>query len=288
MKHPVFASPGGRHENGTRQSSRSSLHWWSTHCTARHIYPLIQMLLATTATAHAFLRSSAVNGHGFSHAATRLRFPHHPVACLSVASFQVTADKVGIDFVGSYKAPQDMPAANGKVPEICLAGRSNVGKSSALNCLSGRKKKIAVVSKTPGRTRMINLFRVGKACTVVDLPGYGFAKVSVQMQEQWRSQITSYLRRRTSLKLAVLFVDAQRDPMEQDAQLLDFLEQTELPTLVVATKTDKLSAPELEKSLQRLHESLALPDGQPLPLSSKTGEGRREIWRAITDICSAK
>lgn len=219
------------------------------------------MLLAVTGLSRA-LRPSAV-----------------PTAFMSVASWQIVADKEGIEFVGGFKNPQEMPEF-GKVPEFCLAGRSNVGKSSALNTLSGRRKKVAVVSKTPGRTRLINLFRVGKACSVVDLPGYGFAKVSRQMQETWRAQITAYLRRRSSLKLAVLFVDAQREPQEQDAQLLDFLEQTDLPTLVVATKTDKLSKPELERSLSRLHESLALPDGQPLPLSSMTGDGKREVWRA--------
>jgi GTP-binding protein len=213
--------------------------------------------------------------------------PHHllrlAAARMSVASWQSAADRDGIEFVGGFKSPQDMPDF-GKLPEFCLAGRSNVGKSSALNTLSGRRKKVAVVSKTPGRTRLINLFRVGKTCSVVDLPGYGFAKVSVQMQETWRSQITAYLRRRSSLKLAVLFVDAQREPQEQDAQLLDFLEQTDLPTLVVATKADKLKKAELERSLSRLRESLALPDGQPLPLSSTTGEGKREVWRASKQL----
>ena len=123
-----------------------------------------------------------------------------------------------------------MPAL--RLPEVTLVGRSNVGKSSALNTLAGRtKKKIAVVSKTPGRTRLINLFRVGDVCTMTDLPGYGFAKVSREMQDDWRKQIEGYLRRREELKLAVLFVDAQRDPQESDAQLLDFLEAEGTNTL---------------------------------------------------------
>ena len=92
---------------------------------------------------------------------------------------------------------------------------------------------------------------------------------------------------RENLRLAVLFVDSKIDPNPLDAQLLDFLEAEEIPTLVVATKMDKLNKNALPQSLARLHEGLALPEGQPVALSSKTGEGRSEVWRAITDICSA-
>jgi GTP-binding protein len=203
----------------------------------------------------------------------------------SIASWQSAAEKDGVQFVGSYVSPDDMPSFPG-MAEITLAGRSNVGKSSALNALSCRRKKIAVTSKTPGRTRMINLFRVGKACTITDLPGYGFAKVSRQMQDDWRKQIERYLRRREALKLAVLFVDAQREPQDSDAQLLDFLEANELQTLVVATKADKLSKTALAASLERLQQSLALPEGQPLALASPKGVGMKELWRKITDMCA--
>ena len=161
---------------------------------------------------------------------------HRPMRCsaprasASIASWASAAEKDGVTFVGSYTRVQDMPSL--RLPEITLAGRSNVGKSSALNTLAGRtKKKIAVVSKTPGRTRMINLFRIGNVCTITDLPGYGFAKVSREMQDDWRKQIEQYLRRREELRLAVLFVDAQRDPQEADAQLLDFLESEGMSTL---------------------------------------------------------
>ena len=204
---------------------------------------------------------------------------------MSVASWGQTADKDGVEFIGGFLKARDMPDF-GKLPEVTLAGRSNVGKSSALNTLSVRRKKVAVVSKTPGRTRMINLFKVGKACTITDLPGYGFAKVSKDMQDAWKKDVTAYLRNRESLRLAILFVDAQREPMEQDAMLLDFLEETGLPSLVVATKCDKLKKAQLDASLARLHESLALPDGQPIPLSSKTGDGKKEVWRAITNLCT--
>ena len=208
-------------------------------------------------------------------------------ASRAAGSWHSVAEKNGVNFVGSFQSPKDMQTFV-NIPEFCLAGRSNVGKSSALNCLSCRKKAAAVVSKTPGRTRLLNLFKVGKACTIVDLPGYGFAKVSKEMQDSWKSQVTAYLRRREQLKLAVVLVDAQRDPQEQDAQLLDFLEAEDIPTLVVATKTDKLGKNKLEQSLARLHESLALPEGQPIPLSSKTAEGRREVWWAITQLCGKR
>ena len=103
-----------------------------------------------------------------------------------MASWEKEADKHGLQFGNSFSNPREMP--NLFLPEITLAGRSNVGKSSALNTLSGRRKKAAVVSKSPGRTRLINLFKVGKVCTLTDLPGYGFAKVSREMQDDWRKQ----------------------------------------------------------------------------------------------------
>ena len=226
-------------------------------------------------------------------------------APFAVASWLKEADKAGVEFVGSFTTPKDMPSM--RLPEVTLAGRSNVGKSSALNLLSGRRKKVAVVSKTPGRTRLLNLFRAGKACSVTDLPGYGYAKVSEELQTGWRKSIEAYLKGREELRLAVLFVDAQREPQateqntisarartaptaatgpqETDAQLLDFLDEYELPSLVVATKADKLKPAALQASLQRLHESLALPDGQPLPLSSKTGAGRSELWQRMQSMC---
>lgn len=216
--------------------------------------------------------------------ATRRLGAAPPVA--NIASWARDAEKSGVEFVGSYKTPKDMPRLT--VPEFTLVGRSNVGKSSALNALSFRKQKVAVVSKTPGRTRMINLFKVGKACAVTDLPGYGFAKVSQELQDDWRKQIEGYLRRRENLRLAVLFVDSKIDPNPLDAQLLDFFEAEDIPTLVVATKIDRLNKNEVPKSLARLHEGLALPEGQPIPLSSKTNAGRHELWRAITEMCQAE
>ena len=134
---------------------------------------------------------------------------HPPRATISrrvapYMSWQAAADRDGVNYVGSYLTPKEMPGI--QLPEICLAGRSNVGKSSALNRLSGRKKKVAVVSKSPGRTRTLNLYQVGKVCCLTDLPGYGFAKVNRDMQDQWRKSIELYLTKRQQLKLAILFV----------------------------------------------------------------------------------
>ena len=119
-------------------------------------------------------------------------------------SWQKRADERGMDFVGAFATVKDMPLL--RLPEIALAGRSNVGKSSALNSLSQRKKKLAVTSKTPGRTRTINLYNVAKTCSITDLPGYGFARVSEEMQQEWRKSIKQYLTRREDLALAVVLV----------------------------------------------------------------------------------
>uniref|UniRef100_A0A7S0LL08 EngB-type G domain-containing protein n=1 Tax=Coccolithus braarudii TaxID=221442 RepID=A0A7S0LL08_9EUKA len=204
-----------------------------------------------------------------------------PVIARSAAtmSWQKEAEAQGVEFLGSFTEPRGMP--NLRLPEITLAGRSNVGKSSALNALSGRRKKAAKVSKTPGRTRLINLFKVGKACAITDLPGYGFAKVSREMQDDWRRSIEAYFRNREQLRLAVLFVDAQREPQESDGQLLEFLLYNELPTVVVATKADKLSQTRLKASLRQLSEEFDLPEGQPIPFSSQTGAGVRELWQYL-------
>ena len=116
------------------------------------------------------------------------RAPVSRVRCAaSTTSWHKRADEQGIDFVGCFGSVREMPVQN--VPEIALLGRSNVGKSSALNTLSNRRKKLAVTSKTPGRTRTINLYRVPKTCSITDLPGYGFARVSEEMQQEWRRHV---------------------------------------------------------------------------------------------------
>lgn len=184
-----------------------------------------------------------------------------------------------------YRSMKKFNVNGWPLPEIAFAGRSNVGKSSALNILVGKGKKAAVVGKTPGRTRMINHFRVGNVCSIADLPGYGFAKASDSEQESWKAYITGYLRNREELKVVLILVDAQRDPQNMDADLLDFLDKEKVPWIVVATKSDKLSKSQLEESLQYLYESLALPEGMPVAFSGKTGAGKQQLWSLIKEYC---
>lgn len=187
-----------------------------------------------------------------------------------------------VEFAGSH--PGAVPVLG--PPEVAFAGRSNVGKSSALNCLLNRKN-LARTSATPGRTQAVNLFRVGDAVVFVDLPGYGFAKVPEGVREAWKPMIEGYLSDRPSLKLVVVLIDVRRDPQESDGQLIYALTEARIPSLVVATKTDKLSRQQLQKQLALLRREWRLPEGQPLGLSSLTGAGRDAIWDAIEAACGA-
>ena len=181
-----------------------------------------------------------------------------------------------LEFVGSFH--DRLPAL--AIPEIAFAGRSNVGKSSALNTLLQRKSA-ARTSNTPGRTQAINLFRLGEAGTFADLPGYGFARVPQHVLDRWKRTIEAYLAERAELRLVVVLVDARRDPTPLDGQLLWSLVEIGVPSLVVATKVDKLSRNERQRQLAALRREFQLPAGQPIPFSSVTGEGRDEVWAAI-------
>ena len=186
----------------------------------------------------------------------------------------------GLSFIGSF--PGELPVLDS--PEIAFAGRSNVGKSSALNTLL-RSKKAARVSSTPGRTQTINLFDVGGACVFADLPGYGFAKVPAAVQHAWKGMIESYLSDREALRLVVVLVDARRDPQESDGMLLYALTEAHIPALVVATKVDKLRKQQRQRQLAVIRREFALPKGQPLAFSSLTGEGRDAVWDRIEAAC---
>jgi len=169
-------------------------------------------------------------------------------------------------------------------PEVAFLGRSNVGKSSLLNSLVGTT--IARVSNTPGRTQMINFFGVNfkpdqpnPELLLVDLPGYGYAKAPREVVAQWSKFIDPYLRERESLALCVALVDASVPPQESDLRLLDFLHGAGREFIVVATKADRLSGNKVRSALKKLEQEL---DASPiLPYSSKTGDGKAELWRAI-------
>jgi len=169
-------------------------------------------------------------------------------------------------------------------PEVAFLGRSNVGKSSLINTLTG-KKGLAFTSSTPGRTQTINFYRLQNHAAspkggmyFVDLPGYGYAKVPVEFKREWKLLIDSYLSSRTNLELSVIILDARRGWMDTDLELKAWLEHQGRRFQVVATKMDKLKQSEVERGLKAIRKE----GMEPLPFSAVTGRGVREIWQAIT------
>lgn len=177
--------------------------------------------------------------------------------------------------------PQYPPTAK---PEIAFAGRSNVGKSSLINTLVGRKD-LAKTSNTPGRTQLINYFSINSAVSFVDLPGYGFAKVSKAMKKDWGDMIEAYLRERKNLVLVILILDIRRDPSADDLSLRDWLTQYGLPYMYVLTKADKLSNNQAIARRRVIEQRLQLSGGtQTILFSAKTQKGKGEIWQVIDDL----
>jgi GTP-binding protein len=164
------------------------------------------------------------------------------------------------------------------LPEIAFLGRSNVGKSSLLNSLLGRKG-LARTSNTPGRTQSINFFLINESFYFVDLPGYGYAKVSKAMRQDWGKMAEEYLAQRDELVLSIQLVDSRHPPTALDQQLYEWLEFHQKSYIVVATKADKLTSNKLNKSLQEIKQ--AMPAGRIISYSSITGKGRDELWREI-------
>ncbi len=169
------------------------------------------------------------------------------------------------------------------LPEIAFAGRSNVGKSSLLNRLV-RRKAFARVSRTPGRTREINFFEVNRRFVLVDLPGYGYARVSKERRAEWRPLIEGYLRRSSNLRGVVQLIDVRRDPTDDDLQLLDFLSDLGTPTVVAITKVDKLSPNARAARIDEITGSLGLDADQVIPFSAHTGAGRDALAAAIVAL----
>src|ERR1700694_4743992 len=169
------------------------------------------------------------------------------------------------------------------LPEVAFAGRSNVGKSSLLNSLV-RRKAFARVSRPPGRTREINFFRVNNGFVLVDLPGYGYARVSKAKKSEWRPMIESYLRRTTQLRGIVLLLDIRREPRQDERHMLDFLAELGVPTIVALTKADKLTQADARDKVAKISRILALEPDQVIQFSAHSGEGRVELLEAITQI----
>ena len=169
------------------------------------------------------------------------------------------------------------------LPEIAFVGKSNVGKSSLINSLLGRKS-LARTSSAPGKTRTINWYEVDEQLFFVDLPGYGYAKVSKAEQLKWGKVIETYLHKRESLKLVLLLVDVRHAPGEGDQMMMQWLQHYEVPTLVVATKSDKIKRSQYDKQKKIIREVLGISKDDLLLYSSETKAGRDEVWQRILDM----
>ncbi len=188
---------------------------------------------------------------------------------------------ISSSFVKSALRPDHYPK-DGR-PEVAFVGRSNVGKSTMLNTLLNRKG-LAKTSKTPGKTQTVNFFDVNGKLYFVDLPGYGYAKVSKAMQQQWARILTDYLVGRPPLRLIVQLVDSRHTPGANDHHLLDLVEQAEVPAVLVATKWDKLKASARTGCVESIRKHLGLDDDALIiPFSSMSKEGVRTLWDVIAE-----
>jgi GTP-binding protein len=169
------------------------------------------------------------------------------------------------------------------LPEVAFSGRSNVGKSSLLNTLV-RRKKLARVSNTPGRTREINFFQVNDDFVLVDLPGYGYARVSKERRAEWRPLIDGYVRGSEQLRGIVQLLDIRREPSEDDLRLFDYLAELEIPTVAAVTKIDKVSRREVTDRVAAIARAVGLEESQMIPFSAVTGTGRTELAEAILSL----
>jgi len=170
------------------------------------------------------------------------------------------------------------------IPEITFVGRSNVGKSSLINALLNRKNLAKVASK-PGRTREINFYNIDDTVYFVDLPGYGYAKVSKDVKSAWGESIETYLNTSKKLKLIIMVVDIRISPTEDDKMMNRWLANSSLPYIVVATKADKITRSKLKERLLDISSTLELDDNIPLiPFSAETKQGREDIMNYITSV----
>ena len=182
------------------------------------------------------------------------------------------------EFVGSFHDLAQLP--RDQRPQVAVAGRSNVGKSSLLNKLVGQRK-LAKVSSTPGKTRSLNFFLIDEQYYLVDLPGYGYAKVSRSLKDEWGRLIEKYLNSEKRLAGLIFLLDCRRDPGEEDFQLLEWLAERGLPVMVAVTKADKLGRDKLGRKIRRIEEELGLPS---IPFSAVTGAGKEQLAGALRKL----
>jgi GTP-binding protein len=184
---------------------------------------------------------------------------------------------VSAEFIKSATLPSQYP--EGTLPEVAFVGRSNVGKSSLINTMT-RRKNLARTSNTPGCTRLINFFKVNNQISLADLPGYGYAKVPEASRKEWGPMIETYFKQRKSLKSVILILDVRRYPSEKDIDLIHWLRYYKIISMIVLTKTDKVSRNQAKVRQHQIKELLGLTM-DPILFSARTGEGKDAIWGAI-------
>ncbi|MEN1968310.1 ribosome biogenesis GTP-binding protein YihA/YsxC [Lentibacillus sp. N15] len=188
---------------------------------------------------------------------------------------KVTNAEIIISAVSQKQYPND------QLPEIALAGRSNVGKSSFINKLIARKN-LARTSSKPGKTQTLNFYKINDLFYFVDVPGYGYAKVSKKEREKWGQMMEEYFQTRDTLKAVLLITDIRHAPTKDDVQMYDFIKYFELPVIVIATKLDKIPKGKRAAYLKRTRETLQVEaEDIVLPFSAETGEGKDEAWGVL-------
>ena len=186
-------------------------------------------------------------------------------------------------FLTSAVLPEQFPPLDR--PEIAFAGRSNVGKSSLINRLIN-SRSLARTSSRPGRTRSINFFSVGKTLYLTDLPGYGYAGVSLHTRRNWKKLVETYLKERSNLKAVVVIIDIRRNVGEGDFNLLNWLKVFQINPIIVLTKIDKLSKSRAHEQIDSISKELINQGfGNPIAFSAKTGQGKQKLWEKIHEMC---
>lgn len=188
-----------------------------------------------------------------------------------------------VEFLLSVYALRQLP--DDELPEVAFAGRSNVGKSSLINRLVGRTNLVKTSSK-PGKTQSLNYFSVDGKLFLVDLPGYGFAKVSKSVRNKWQTLISSYLQNREQLDLVVVIVDLRHEVKKLDRDLVDWLRYHSIPFVIVYTKADKLSKNKQMAHAAALDAGLSIQPDERFLFSAKTGKGCTRLRQFISDLCS--
>lgn len=193
---------------------------------------------------------------------------------------KVTSSEIVISAVKPAQYPE------GDLPEVALAGRSNVGKSSFINKMLGRKG-LARISSKPGKTQTLNFYIINEILHFVDVPGYGYAKVSKKEREAWGKMIETYITSREQLRAVILLIDLRHPPTSDDVLMYNFLKHYDIPTIVVTTKADKIPKGKWQKHAKVIKDALEIEKTDPLVIfSSETGLGKDEAWKTILHYTS--